>query len=221
MSALSRFLARHNIDTGRVASAAAGALLAVMAMTSPTTAKAEMPTIVVTQQNADVIRQSSERVDSQIYKAQQTMEAIREIAGRLTVTAKGKYKLATEAEAKYFGNAPHQDIAQYDGYLLKTAAEIPDGSSTADLLEQLNWQKAQLVQANRHLETMKDSFLEGNKEMRKEAMFQLTQLLINYNAQHVTISFDEKPVAAGEDGVFHVDMPALRQELAQSAPGLK
>lgn len=220
MTALSKFLDRHGIDTKKVATAAAAALIAVMSVATPAPVAAAdmMPTVTITSQNVDLIRKSSERVNDHMLDMQQTAAAITEIAGRLTATKKVKFQAANEAEAKFFSDSPNQDIANTDGALLKLAAELPEDSQTVALIEHINWQKTQLLQAHRYLDAMKDSFVNGTKADREMSRQMLEQTLQNYNAQWLELSFDGKPTNRA-DGM-QVDLSAIAQEIS-SAPALK
>lgn len=219
MTALSKFLDRHGIDAKKVATAAAAALIAVMSVAAPAPAAADMmPTVTITSQNVDLIQKSSERVDDQMRDMQQTAAAITEIAGRMTATKKVKFQAANEAEAKFLADSPNQDIANTDGMLLKLAAELPEDSQTAALVEHINWQKTQLLQAHRYLDAMKDSFVNGTKADREMSRKMLEDTIENYNSQWIEISFDGKTTSRA-DGL-QVDLGAIAQEI-DSAPAYK
>nr|WP_250807229.1 hypothetical protein [Neorhizobium tomejilense] len=219
MSALSDFLERHDMTAGRIATAAVAAMMTVMTVgISP--AKAEMPTFDVGPQNVEVIKQSAERINQQMSDVQIIKNAIEEVSRQLTATKKAKLKTSNDAIAKAAADDPNPQIAVYDSYLMKVAAELPEGSQTAELVEHLNWQKLQLVQANRYLDAMKDSFVNGTKADRELAAQNLKDLLDNYADQAVTISFNQT-AENGADNVYKVSLDDLAREMTAAAPSYR
>lgn len=212
MSALSRFIDRHGLNNGRMAATVGGVVLAAVMSTVATPAKADMPSLDVTPQNVEMIQQSSERITDRMQDIAKVKSAIEEISKRMTATKAQKFKLSNEADQAAFKDTPNPAIADYDAYLLKIPASVPEDSQLSEFVTHLNWQKAQLQQATSYLDAMKISFTEGNKQMREQAASMLSDLLENYNAQSPKIVFDN--AAVGGEDVYHVDTSAMHQELA-------
>jgi cell division protein FtsB len=215
MSTLSRFIDRHGLNNGRMAATLGGITLAAMMSTIiATPAKAEMASLELTVQNVEIIQQSSERITDRMKDVAKVKATIEEISKRMTATKAQKFKLSNEADRVAFEETPNPAISEYDAYLLKIPASIPEDSQLAEFVTHLNWQKAQLQQATNYLDAMKLSFTDGNKQMREQAANMLSDLLENYNAQSPEVVFDN--AAPGNEDIYNVDTSVIRQELAMA-----